>query len=730
MTFLELWAQSASAKALAWTLLHSLWEGSAIALALAIVLGVTRSSRVRYAAACLAMLGLLAGFAVTLYRLAPREVSHSAARAVPLPVRAVADDRPVDHVRATWDASDLLPWLAPMWLAGVVLFQLRCLISWTAAGRLRRRGVCGAPAMWNETLSELRARLRMTQSVTLLESCFAEVPVVIGHLRPIILMPVGLLTGLPAGQVEAILLHELAHIRRADYLVNLMQTLVEGLMFYHPAAWWISGVMRAERENCCDDLVVLTSGDAHEYATALAALAENRWTMREPALAATGGNLVNRIRRLLSQSEGPRTGAAPLLSAGILIVTGAAALMAWQKPAPQMAIPGVLPLVVAQAQTAPASASSPYDKWLKEEAVYIITDEERAAFKKLGTDTERKQFIEKFWARRDPTPGTPANEYRDEHYRRIAYSNNRFNTSSGLPGWKTDRGRMYIQYGPPDEIDSHPSGGTYVRPPEEGGGSTVTYPFEQWRYKFIEGMGRNVILEFVDKAKTGDYRMTHDPAERALLRPQREQVEQNARLEEMSRALNRQRALMPETQRQIETALAQMQIAAKRLESSTEQEEQLKAQAQIVGREAELLRAEARKSLVPEQQQLLAAQRDLLEHQGEAERILRAQAEVPARQHDVFVSGPTPQAAVVILGNRNMLVTVPLEFPARQYSISIAAIADDGRMIWSATKDTSEKGSITINGLPLEPGSYTLKAIAKDSASSTEKAYVVNFSVK
>jgi beta-lactamase regulating signal transducer with metallopeptidase domain len=174
------------------------------------------------------------------------------------------------------------------------------------------------------------ARLLLTKPVTLLESCFAEVPVVIGHLRPVILMPVGLLAGLPAGQIEAILLHELAHIRRADYLVNLMQTLVEGLLFYHPAAWWISSSIRTERENCCDDLVVLTNQDAHEYATALAALAENRWTMREAALAATGGNLVKRIRRVLAQPEGPRTPIAPLLSVGILVVTGAATLAAWQ----------------------------------------------------------------------------------------------------------------------------------------------------------------------------------------------------------------------------------------------------------------------------------------------------------------------------------------------------------------------------------------------------------------
>ncbi len=158
---------------------------------------------------------------------------------------------------------------------------------------------------------------------------------------------------------------------------------------------------------------------------------------------------------------------------------------------------------------------TPYKKWLNEEVGYIITDEERKAFKALQTDDERQQFIEQFWLRRDPTPDTEENEYREEHYRRIAYANDRF--ASGIPGWKTDRGRIYIEYGPPDEIESHPSGGTYERPYEEGGGSTSTYPFEQWRYRYIDGIGTNIILEFVDTTMSGEYRLTMDPSEKDAL---------------------------------------------------------------------------------------------------------------------------------------------------------------------------------------------------------------------
>ena len=248
MTTLELWVQGSAAKALGWTLVHSLWEGAAVALTLAVVLGLTRSSRVRYWAACFAMIALLVGFGATYSRVMPRDAGVAPKAPIAVAVTLPADDVPISKTGTPWEFANLLPWLAPAWIAGVLLFQLRCLASWMAAGKLRRRGVCGVSEAWIERLDGLRARLRLARPVMLLESCFLDVPVVIGHLRPAILMPVGLLAGLPVAQIESILLHELAHIRRADYLVNLMQTLVEGLLFYHPAVWWISHVMRTERK--------------------------------------------------------------------------------------------------------------------------------------------------------------------------------------------------------------------------------------------------------------------------------------------------------------------------------------------------------------------------------------------------------------------------------------------------------------------------------------------------
>jgi GWxTD domain-containing protein len=199
--------------------------------------------------------------------------------------------------------------------------------------------------------------------------------------------------------------------------------------------------------------------------------------------------------------------------------------------------------LIAQDKSAPASASSsdvdtnakpltkkeirqkqkalekelagPWKKWMDEDVRYIITDEERQAFKRLKTDEERQQFVEQFWLRRDPTPDTEENEYKEEHYRRIAYANDHY--ASGIPGWKTDRGMIYIKYGPPDEIDSHPSGGSYERPIEEGGGETSTFPFETWRYRYIEGVGTNTEIEFVDTTMSGEYHISLDPEEKDAL---------------------------------------------------------------------------------------------------------------------------------------------------------------------------------------------------------------------
>jgi GWxTD domain-containing protein len=501
MTLLLQWVKTPLAQAAGWALIHSLWQGAAVAAVLALALTMIRSARARYTASCLALCAILVCFLGTFFASIPRApISTAAAHPIvltwPPPIRGSGIPR------AAMRLADLLGWLAPFWMAGVILFSLRHVASWLAARRLGRTGVCCAPQIWQERLNILSARLRLSRPVVLLESCLAGVPVVIGHLRPVILMPVGLLAGLPSSQIEAILLHELAHIRRHDYWINMVQTAIESLLFYHPLVWWISAVIRAEREHCSDDVAVALSGNAHEYAEALAALEQTRWGVSAAALAATGGSLMKRIRRLLIAGERAGFDSAPLVLAGILLLAAASGLMAWQAKSPEK--PYLSSGQDAQiCETGPNSivchsVPSPYVKWLNEDVAYIISDRERAAFQHLQTNDEREQFITQFWQRRDPTPGTPENEFKEEHYRRIKYANDHFGSS--VPGWKTDRGRIYIMFGPPNERELHPSGD-----------ANTAYPSDTWKYRWIEGVGNNVAIEFVDENRSGEYHMTLDP---------------------------------------------------------------------------------------------------------------------------------------------------------------------------------------------------------------------------
>jgi GWxTD domain-containing protein len=488
MRLLESWVTTPLAQALGWTLLHSLWEGAMISAILGAALWATRSARARYAAACVAMLVMLGGISLTLVHVMPERVHGlPGVETTALPPWTVPPNLGAAGPSESRLAA-VVPWLAPFWIAGVWIFALGQVAGWIWVSRLRRRGVCCAPEHWQKEIERLSARLRVSRPVQILESCLADVPIVVGHIRPVILIPIGLLAGLPPGQIEAILLHELAHIRCYDYLVNVLQRAAECLLFYHPAAWWISRVIRAERENCCDDVVVATSGDAQQYAVALTTLAQMRWLGGNRAIAATGGSLVKRIRRLL-YPKSPSGVWTPLFAAAIVITTAVVTWAAWPAmPAQQK--PSAAPQEKSRAKT------SSYNNWENQEVVYIITDQERAAFNKLTTDEEREKFVEQFWERRNPNPGSAQNKFKEEHYRRIAYANGHF-ASNTDPGWKTARGHMYILFGPPDEIDSHPDG-----PP---------YPFEEWRYKHAGELGDNVTLTFIDPARDGSYRVAPGP---------------------------------------------------------------------------------------------------------------------------------------------------------------------------------------------------------------------------
>lgn len=475
---------------LGWALLHFLWQGALIALLLTAALPVLRAPQTRYVAACSAMIAMVAAFVTTWAWSIPQSI----APLIPHVSRAGSagsNTAPAALIVESSAFEIALPWVVTLWAAGAVLIGMYHVGGWISVQRMRRVGVCAAPAVWQDRLRRLACRMGVSQPLLLLESSLANGPIVVGLLRPAILFPAGLLSGLPVSQLEAILLHELAHVRRLDYLVNLMQTLIESLLFYHPAVWWVSKLIRDERESCCDDAVLAVRGNARDYAAALVTLEERRCFGREPAAAATGGILVNRIRRLLRQPEEPRAMAGIVLSMGLLLAAFCMIAVAQQAGS--------------AAQAADENrVDTPHARWLNEDVVYIISPEEREAFERLTAEEERQRFIEQFWGRRDPTPDSAVNELKVEHYRRIEYANERW--TAGIAGWKSDRGRLYVLYGPPDEIESHPSGGTNKRP-----GFSSSHPFEMWRYRQIDGLGEDVWATFEDKQRTGDFPLISGP---------------------------------------------------------------------------------------------------------------------------------------------------------------------------------------------------------------------------
>jgi VWFA-related protein len=281
----QLWIQK-----LGWTLLHFLWQGTAIAMVYAAARGALRRSlgaQGRYVMACCALAAMTATPFATYFLIVS---------AAPLPAPSIPWSIPA----TAWQR--LLPTLVALWLAGVLTFSIRIFGGWRLIAQLRRASHPAA-VEWQRTLEEIAARMKMSQPVRLLMSSLVEVPTVIGWLRPVILVPVSALTGLPPEHVTALLAHELAHILRRDYIAGILQSIAEALLFYHPAVWWISGQLRAERELCCDDLAVAASGDVLLYARALAELESIQPARLRPALAANGGSLVNRIRRLIEPAQ-------------------------------------------------------------------------------------------------------------------------------------------------------------------------------------------------------------------------------------------------------------------------------------------------------------------------------------------------------------------------------------------------------------------------------------------
>jgi len=350
MSAIENLLRQPAAQAVGWALLHFVWQGALVGALTALALGAMRkgAADVRYVVAAIGLSLMLTLPAVTAAQLwrstAPAAAPRTTALSSPAPAatppaqeranRTIVDEHVVAPIPFSARAAGVLdsisvePWLPVLvlvWLCGVVLLSLRLMSGWLWVQRMKSHGTSPAGDGWQRIAARLSRRLHIARRVRLLVSTLVDVPTVIGWIKPVILLPASALSGLNPHQLEAILAHELAHIRRHDYLVNLLQTLVETLLFYHPAVWWLSRRIRVERENCCDDLAVSLCGDPYTYAKALTDLEELR-TSGQLVMAANGGSLVQRVRRLLGAPT--HAGRAPgwlAGSASVLVMLGMAA---------------------------------------------------------------------------------------------------------------------------------------------------------------------------------------------------------------------------------------------------------------------------------------------------------------------------------------------------------------------------------------------------------------------
>jgi len=307
--------------ALGWTIIHFVWQGTLIAALFALARVILRraSANARYLAGCAAMLLMLAAPLLTLAALSGRTVGGA--------------------IRQGKNMADFFPVLISVWLAGVILLSVWSAGGWVVAQRLRKQSRRLMPEEWQSRVVRICVQVGVTRTVRVFQTALTEVPMVVGWIRPVILIPVCAFANLDVMQLEALLAHELAHIRRHDYLVNLIQTAIETLLFYHPAVWWLGNRIRDERENCCDDIAVAACGSTFVYASALASLEESRVAGIHLAMAASNGSLLKRIRRLTRNPQHSSVGApgwliALVVSFGITVMLTGSAPRVTAKPRP------------------------------------------------------------------------------------------------------------------------------------------------------------------------------------------------------------------------------------------------------------------------------------------------------------------------------------------------------------------------------------------------------------
>lgn len=349
-----------------------------------------------------------------------------------------------------------------------------------------------------------------------------------------------------AFEQESVFLHESCHVRRGDFYVHLLAGLHRAIFWFNPLAWWLQNRLVELAESICDDAALRKVEDRVSYAEVLVKFAASASETRFVGLAMARGRTVGRrVERVLRE-----TVVAPaaslfrrLLILSLFVPVAGFSAGTWLLE-PEVAAPLAIRFQVTQqppvgaVQQVPAQQRAPQSSpagvstavapvkqgtqylaaWPQQEVPYIIHPAEQAAFNLLKTDEEREQFIEAFWLLRDPTPGSFDNEFRDEYYRRIVLANDRYSSRTGLPGWRSDRGRVLIQLGEPDELERHP--GSLAT----AGDGTLkeTFPSEAWRYKFVQGIGQNATFVFVDSTGEGIYRLQSNPGVQDVPQPGRE----------------------------------------------------------------------------------------------------------------------------------------------------------------------------------------------------------------
>ncbi len=435
------------------TLLDSVWQ-------LALIAAITfagallfrkRNPRARYALYCTSLMLMLLAPAITFARYSAQPLDFASQTASLSAAGTGALERIADTANTLRSSGGpLLPWIAALWFAGVVGLSLRWTGGWLYLRFHVSRRTTPAQAELAARVDRVRERISLHRAVRVLRADWLAAPAVTGWLRPVLLIPGATVLGLSTDQLEAILAHELAHIRRHDSLVNLLQRVAETLLFFHPVVWWVSRRITQERECCCDELAVRACGDPLSYAKALLAIERTRQGRLTPALAVNSGDLRGRIERILEPAGHDVSNGwlcAPACVAAVLLVAFAFPARTADEHAP-----GAFEKMRREAylrEYAGVAHLGKYAQWLMEDVGTLITRPEKSEFEALKTDAERDRFIEDFWAAR-------GEEFKERHYRKLRFARSRGLTDPDAHNFLLDRGFFYMQYGPPDEIESHP----------------------------------------------------------------------------------------------------------------------------------------------------------------------------------------------------------------------------------------------------------------------------------